>query len=114
MANGLLDKIKKSIEIKQNSPNSESLQKTYDRILLLEKRLDAEPKNSHILLELYKCYVEISNTAKKIECLEKISKLNPNDFYPLQQLADIYLNELDDMENAKIYQNKANKINKYG
>ena len=50
----------------------------------------------------------------RIECLEKMSKLKPNDFYPPQQLADIYLNELDDIEQAKIYQNKANKINKYG
>ena len=34
----------------------------------------------------------------------------PNDFYPLQQLADIYLNELDDKTEAKIYQNKANYL----
>ena len=47
---------------------------------------------------------------KKIECLKKLSDISPNDFYPLQQLADIYLNELDDTEKAQIYQNKANSI----
>ena len=111
---GFLDKIKKSIELKQNSPSPESLQKTSEKISKLEKKLDSEPENSRLLLELYGCYVEISDTPKKIQCLEKISKLNPNDYYPLQQLADIYLNELNDIEKAKIYQNKANKINKYG
>lgn len=111
---GFLDKIKKSVELKQNFPSQESLQKTHEKIMKLEKKLDLNPDNSTLLLNLYGCYVEISNTKKKIECLEKMSKLKPNDFYPHQQLADIYLNELDDMEQAKIYQNKANKINKFG
>ena len=111
---GFLDKIKKSIELKQNIPNQESLQKTHEKIVRLEKKLDATPGDFALLLDLYGCCVEVSDTKKKIECLEKMSKLKPNDFYPLQQLADIYLNELDDMEQAKIYQNKANKINKYG
>lgn len=111
---GFLDKLKKSIELKQNIPNQESLQKTHEKIARLEKKLDTAPDDSALLLALYGCCVEVSDTEKKIECLVKMSKLKPNDFYPLQQLADIYLNELDDMEQAKIYQNKANKINKYG
>jgi len=111
---GFLDKLKKSMELKQNFPSQESLQKTREKIVRLEKNLDNTPDNSSLLLDLYGCYVEVSDTKKKIECLEKMSKLKPNDFYPLQQLADIYLIELDDMEQAKIYQNKANKISKYG
>ena len=111
---GFLDKLKKSLELKQNLPSQESLQKTHEKILRLEKKLDIAPNNSALLLNLYGCYVEVSNTKKKIECLEKMSKLKPNDSYPLQQLADIYLIELDDMEKAKIYQNRANQINKYG
>ena len=108
---GFLDKIKKGIELKQNTPSSESLKKTNDKILQLEKELDAHSNDIHFLLDLYGCYVEVSNTEKKIECLEKISNLKPNDSYPLQQLADIYLNELNNIEQAKIYQEKANKIN---
>ena len=42
--------------------------------------------------------------------LKKLSDVSSNDFYPFQQLADIYLNELDDEDKAKIYQNKANSI----
>ena len=111
---GFLDKIKKSVEIKQTFPSQESLQKTREKIVRLEKNLSSTPDNSSLLLDLYGCYVEVSNTEKKIECLEKMSKLKPNDFYPLQQLADIYLNELDNMAQAKIYQTQANKINKFG
>jgi len=44
--------------------------------------------------------------------LKKITKLNPNDPYPLQQLADIYSNELNDMVQAKSFQDMANKIKK--
>lgn len=110
---GFLDKIKKSIELKQSSPSEESLQKTEKKISKLENELVANPNNSSLLLDLYGCYVEISHTEKKIECLEKLSELKPNDSYPLQQLADIYHNELDDVKRAQIYQNKANKINGY-
>jgi hypothetical protein len=39
-----------------------------------------------------------------------LSDISPKDFYPLQQLADIYLNELDDEDEAQIYQNKANDV----
>ncbi len=37
----------------------------------------------------------------------------PTRTYPLQQLADICANELNDMEQARYYQNRANKINKF-
>ena len=107
---GFFDKIKKSFELKQNFPNSDSLEKTKKQILELTKQFELNPNSSKILLELYSCYVEISNTEKKIECLEKLSDLLPRDFYPLQQLADIYLNEVNNDSKAKFYQNKANKI----
>ena len=107
-----LNKIKKLMELKQNNPDPESIQKMQKKILRLEKQLDENSENIHFLIDLYRCYVEISNTTKKIECLKKISKLSPNDSYPLQQLADIYSNELEDMKQAKIFQNKANKIKK--
>jgi hypothetical protein len=42
--------------------------------------------------------------------LEKLSFLLPGDSYPLQQLADVYLNELNDNVKAKFYQNKANDV----
>ena len=56
------------------------------------------------------CIDRLSNSEKKIECLEKLSFLLPGDSYPLQQLADIYLNELNDDAKAKFYQNKANDV----
>lgn len=107
---GLLDKIKKSIELKHPSPNTSSIEKMENKILELTKKSELNPNNSKILLELYTCYVETSNSEKKIECLEKLSSLLPGDSYPLQQLADIYLNELNDDAKAKFYQNKANDV----
>ncbi|MCH1519402.1 MAG: hypothetical protein L7R82_03485 [Nitrosopumilus sp.] len=107
---GLLDKIKKSIELKHPSPNTCLIEKTENKILELTKKSELNPNNSKILLELYTCYVETSNSEKKIECLEKLSFLLPGDSYPLQQLADIYLNELNDDTKAKFYQNKANDV----
>jgi len=110
---GFLDKLKKSVELKQNVPNQGSINKAQEKISQLEKKLESSPDNSKLLLNLYGCYVEVSDTAKKIECLEKLTKLNPKDAYPFQQLADIYLNEVDDVEKATEYQNMANKINNY-
>jgi tetratricopeptide (TPR) repeat protein len=110
---GFLDKIKKGMELKQNSPSNASIQKTLEKIPQLEKKLIANPENSHLLIDLYRCYVDVNDTTKKIECLEKISQLRPNDSYPLQQLADIYYTELNDMKQAKYYQNMANKITKF-
>ncbi|MGB1665724.1 MAG: tetratricopeptide repeat protein [Nitrosopumilus sp.] len=107
---GFLDKFKKSIEIKENIPSVSSLEKTEQKILELEKKLKSNPNDSKIYFELYTCYVETSNLEKKIECLEKLCSLLPDDFYPHQQLADIFLNELNDENKAKFYQNKANDL----
>ena len=107
---GFLDKIKKSIELKQSIPNNESIKKTENKIIELKKQFEKNPDNCKILTELYICYVEISNTEKKIECLKKISQLSPNDFYSFQQLADIYLNEFGNIKQAQIYQNQANNL----
>jgi len=109
---GFLDNIKKGIELKQNSPSQFMIQKIHEKISKLEKQLVVTPENSNLYLDLYVCYVELSNTPKKIECLKKISKLKPNDSYSLQQLADIYLNELNDVKQAKYFQDIANKIKK--
>lgn len=110
---GFLDKLKKSVELKQNVPNQGLINKAQEKISEIEKKLESNPDNSKLLLDLYGCYVEISDTAKKIECLEKLTKLTPKDAYPFQQLADIYLNEIDDIEKATKYQNMANKIHNY-
>jgi len=109
---GFLDKIKKGIELKQNSSTHSMIQTTHENISKLEKQLVITPENSNLYLDLYGCYVELSDTPKKIECLKKISKLKPHDSYPLQQLADIYSNELNDMKQAKYFQELANKIKK--
>ncbi len=109
---GFFEKLKKGIELKQNSPSKSMIQKTHEKITHLEKQLKITPENSNLYLDLYGCYVELSDTTKKIECLKKITKLKPNDSYPLQQLADIYSNELDDMKQAKFFQDMANKIKK--
>ena len=109
---GLFDKFKKGMELKQSSRNPDLIQKTNDKISRLEKKLCTSPENTHLLIDLYMCYVEISNTEKKIECMKKLSILKPHDSYPLQQLADIY-SDMDNMEKAQYYQNKANKIGKF-
>ena len=105
-----MNKIKKSLELKQNTPSSKSVKLTQKKILKLKKQFELNINDHKILIELYSCYVEISDLDKKIECLKKLSDISPNDFYPLQQLADIYLNELDNKDEAQIYQNKANSI----
>ena len=110
---GLFNKIKKSIELKQNIPNLKSIEKTEKKILNLKKQSELNPTDSKILIELYACYVEISDLEKKIECLKKLSNLSPNDSYPLQQLADIYAVELKDMEKSQFYQTQVNKIRKF-
>ena len=108
----LFDRIKKSIQIKQNNPTQEPIQKIHKKILQLEKQLEENPDNYQILTDLYKCHVETSNTTKKIDYLKKMSKISPNDSYPLQQLADIYSNELVDVKLARNYQDKVNEMNK--
>jgi tetratricopeptide (TPR) repeat protein len=109
---GLFDKLKKSIQLKENNPTHESIQKTHKKILQLEKQLKENPNNYQILTDLYRCHVETSNTQIKIDYLKKMVKVSPNDSYPLQQLADIYSNELEDIKQARNYQDKVNKIKK--
>lgn len=109
---GFFEKLKKGFELKQNTPSPSMIQKTHEKISHLEKQLEITPENSNLYLDLYQCYVELSDTPKKIECLKKISKLKPNDSYPLQQLADIYLNEFNDMKQSKFFQDMVNKIKK--
>jgi hypothetical protein len=107
---GLFDKLKKSIQLKENNPTYESIQKTHKKILELEKQLKENPNNYQILTDLYICHVITSNTPMKLDYLKKMVKVSPNDSYPLQQLVDIYSNELEDIKQAKDYQNKVNKI----
>ena len=107
---GFLDKLKKSIELKQRMPDDEFIKKIESSIIELKKILEKNPNDSEIITKLYMYYVEISDTEKKIECLKKLSQLLPSDFYSFQQLADIYLNEFGDVKQAKIYQNQANDI----
>ena len=109
---GFLDKFKKSMELKQPAQNKTESE-IRNKAFVLEQELAKKPENSQILINLYMCYVELSETKKKIECMKKLSALRPNDSYPLQQLADIYSNELNDLEQAKYFQNKANKINRF-
>ena len=52
------------------------------------------------------------DSSKKIDYLKKMSKISPNDSYPLQQLVDIYSNEFGDVKQARNYQDKVNKIKK--
>ena len=110
---GLFDKIKKGIELKQPTTNPDHTKKIHETILRLEKKLQSTPDNVQIIIQLYQNYVGLSDTVKKIECMERLSELRPSDSYPLQQLADIYLNDLDDSKKAKFFQDKANKINKF-
>ena len=48
---GLVDKIKKSIELKHPSPNISSIEKTENKILKLTKESELNPNDSKILLE---------------------------------------------------------------
>ena len=77
---GLMNKIKKSLELKQNTPSSKSLKLTQKKILKLKKQFELNTNDPKILIELYSCYVEISDLDKKIECLKKLSDISPNDF----------------------------------
>ena len=110
---GLFDKIKKGIELKQPTSSSDNAKKIHERISRLEKKLQLAPDDVRIIIQLYQNYVDLSDTAKKIQCMERLSELRPADSYPLQQLADIYSNDLDDSKKAKFFQDKANKINKF-
>ena len=110
---GLFDKLKKRIELKQPSTSSDHTKKTHERITRLEKKLQSAPNNTYIIIQLYQNYVDLGDTVKKIECMKRLSELRPSDSYPLQQLADIYSNDLDDSKQAQFFQDKANKISKF-
>jgi hypothetical protein len=49
---GFLNKIKKSIELKQRMPNNESIKKIENRILELTKQLKKNPNDSKIINKL--------------------------------------------------------------
>jgi tetratricopeptide (TPR) repeat protein len=108
---GFFDKLKKSVEIKQAGIDSKSNQKSLDKIPKLQKQLEEDPDNFDLVYQLYGCYVDLSNSEKKIECLKKMHILKPKDSFPLSQLASIYYSELQDPERGKFYQDKANKMN---
>ena len=108
---GFFDKLKKNIEIKQSKIDSKITQKNLEKIPKLERALEKNPASFDLIYQLYGCYVEVSDSEKKIECLEKMHKIRPNDAFPLNQLAQIYYSELENPEKGKFYQDKANKIN---
>jgi len=107
---GFFDNLKKKIKLKETIVPKKT-KNILEKISLLEKTLEKTPPSFHLLFELYGYYIDISNTPKKIECLEKMVKLNPNDAYPLEQLARVFDVELNDTSKAKYYQQQANKIN---
>ena len=108
---GFFDKLKKNVEIKQAQIDPKTNQKAIERIPKLQKQLDKDPDNFDLVYQLYGCYVDLSNSEKKIECLKKLHILKPKDSFPLSQLASIYYSELNDPETGKFYQDKANKMN---
>jgi len=108
---GFFDSLKKNMELKQSPNSSENNQKSLEKINHLENSLEKNPDSFEILYDLYGCYIDLSNTSKKIECLEKMIKIRPNDSFPLGQLAQIYYGELQNPEKGKQYQDMANKIN---
>ncbi|MGD8708393.1 MAG: hypothetical protein PVI88_06890 [Nitrosopumilaceae archaeon] len=105
------DKLKKKIEIRQSKIDSKTTLKHLEKIPKLERALKENPTSFGLIYELYGCYVELSDSKKKIECLEKMHKIRPKDAFPLNQLAQIYYLELENPEKGKFYQDKANKIN---
>ena len=108
---GFFRNVKKKIEIKQAQIDSKTHQKALEKIPNLKKALENSPDNFGLIYQLYECYVDLSNSEKKVECLEKMQVLKPNDSFVVNQLAWIYFSELNDPEKGKLYQDKANKIN---
>jgi hypothetical protein len=47
--------------LKQNIPDDKSIKKTEKKIIELKKQSELKPTNSKILIELYTCYVEVSD-----------------------------------------------------
>lgn len=99
------------MELKEAKNDPKKIQNALEKITKLEKIIEKTYPSFHLLFELYGYYIDVSNTEKKIDCLEKMVKINPNDAYPLEQLAHIFDNELKDTVKAKYFQEQANKIN---
>jgi len=108
---GFFDSFKKNVELKQPQINANANQKALETIPKLEKLLEENPERYDLLYDLYGCYIDLSNTSKKIECLEKMIKLKPRDAFALGQLAQIFYGELSDPKKGKYYQDQANKVN---
>lgn len=108
---GFFDNFKKKMELKQVKNDPKIVQRSLEKISKLEKTLENNPADFNLLFELYQYCIDVSDIPKKIECLEKMIKLNPNDAYPLEQLAYVFDVELKNPIKAKYYQKKANKIN---
>ena len=106
-----LKNFKKKIEIKESKVDPKTIQLAEEKISILGKKIKQEPNNFNLLYRLYCCYVDLSNSKKKIECLEKMYQINPKDSFTLSQLAQIYFSELENPEKGKFYQDKANKLN---
>ncbi|MDX1440831.1 MAG: hypothetical protein R3237_00035 [Nitrosopumilaceae archaeon] len=106
-----LKKFKKKIEIKESKVDPKTIQLAKEKIPILEKKIKQEPDNFNLLYQLYCCYVDLSNSEKKIECLEKMNEINPKDSFTLSQLAQIYFSELENPEKGKFYLDKSNKLN---
>ena len=97
---GFFDNLKKKMALKETTVPKKT-----------QNTLEKTPPSFNLLFKLYGYYIDVSNTSKKIECLEKMVKLNPHDAYPLEQLARVFDVELHDTSKAKYYQQQANKIN---
>jgi tetratricopeptide (TPR) repeat protein len=108
---GIFDSLKKSMELKQPENDSKTTLKDLENIKKIEKKLEKNPDSFNLLYELYGCYIDLSDTSKKIECLEKMIQIKPNNSFPLGQLAQIYYGELQNPQKGKYYQDKANRIN---
>ena len=108
---GFFNNLKKKVEIKESQTSSKTIQQAEEKIPKLEKAIEKNPDNFDLFYQLYGCFVDLGNSEKKIECLEKMHKIKPRDAFSLSQLAQIYYSELEDHEKGKFYQDEANKLN---
>lgn len=108
---GFFNNLKKKIEVKESQVSSETIQQAEEKIPKLEKLLQNNPDSYDLNYQLYCCYVDLSNSQKKVECLEKMHTMKPKDAFPPTQLAYIYYSELKNPDRGRYYQDKANKIN---
>jgi tetratricopeptide (TPR) repeat protein len=108
---GFFNNIKKKIEVKESHVNPKTILQAEEKIPKLEKLLQENPDSYDLNYQLYCCYVDLSNSQKKVECLEKMHDIKPKEAFPLSQLAHVYYSELNNSDKGKYYQDKANKIN---